>query len=66
MKQRKIVKLVITIEDINKTMRLKSDCAAIHYWERIIMDKISRGSLPNNRNDLIYWMTGITDGWIKL
>lgn len=65
MKKRKFVKLAITREDINKTMRLKSDHVAIHYWEKIIMDKISRGCLSNNRNELIYWMTGITDGLIK-
>lgn len=65
MKRRKYIKLPITREDINKTMRLKSDYVAIRYWEKIIMDKISRGYLSNNRDELIYWMTGITDGWIK-
>lgn len=29
------------------------------------MDKISRGCLSNDRYEHIYWMTGITDGWIK-
>ena len=63
--KREYVPLVITKEDINKYMQLKSDHNAIRYWENIIMSKVKHGKLSNNKEELIYWMTGITDGWIK-
>ena len=63
--KREYVPLVITKEDINKYMQLKSDHNAIRYWENIIMSKVKHGKLSNNKEELIYWMTGITDGWIE-
>lgn len=63
--KREYVPLVITKEDINKYMQLKSDHDSIRYWENIIMSKVKHGKLSNNKKELIYWMTGITDGWIK-
>ena len=63
--KREYVPLVITREDINKTMTLNSDHNAIRYWENIIMSKVKHGKLNNDKEELMYWMTGITDGWIK-
>ena len=64
-KKREYVKLKITREDINKTMMLNSDYKAIKYWENIIMSKVQHGCLSNDKEELIWYMTGITDGWIK-
>lgn len=63
--KREYVPLAITREDINKTMMLHSDHNAIKHWENIIMSKVKHGKLCNDKEELIYWMTGITDGWIK-
>ena len=59
-KKREYVKLPITKEDINKTMMLHSD------YKSILMSKVKHGCLSNNREELIWYMTGITDGWIKM
>ena len=37
----------------------------VGYWLNEILKRVIDGELNNNRDDLIYWMTGITDGWIK-
>ena len=29
------------------------------------MSKVKHGKLSNDKEELMYWMTGITDGWIK-
>ena len=50
---------------INKYMQLKSNHNAIRYWENVIMSKVKHGKLSNDKDELIYWMTGVTDGWIK-
>lgn len=65
-KKREYVKLPVTKEDINKTMMLSSDHNVIKFWENIIMSKVKHGGLSNNREELLYWMTGVTDGWIKI
>lgn len=65
-KKREYVKLPITKEDINKTMMLHSDYKSIRFWESILMSKVKHGCLSNNREELIWYMTGITDGWIKM
>lgn len=44
---------------------LNSDYKAIKYWENIIMSKVKHGCLSNDKEELIWYMTGITDGWIK-
>lgn len=63
--KREYVPLEITREDINKTMMLRSDHNAIRYWENIIMSKVKHGKLSNDKEELICWLTGIADGWIK-
>lgn len=64
-KKREYVKLPITKEDINKTMMLHGDYKSIRFWEKIIMSKVKHRILANDREELIWYMTGITDGWIK-
>lgn len=63
--KREYVPLAITREDINKTMMLHSDHNAIKHWGNIIMSKVKHGKLSNNKKELMYWMTGVVDGWIK-
>ena len=63
--KREYVPLAITREDINKTMLLHSDYNSIRYWENIIVSKVKHGKLSNDKEELICWMTGIVDGWIK-
>lgn len=29
------------------------------------MSKVKHGKLSNNKEELIYWMIGVTDGWIE-
>ena len=63
--KREYIPLAITREDINKTMMLYNDYNAIRYWENIIMSKVKHRKLSNDKEELIRWMTGITDGWIN-
>ena len=59
--KREYIPLAITREDINKTMMLYNDYNAIRYWENIIMSKVKHRKLSNDKEELIRWMTGITD-----
>ena len=63
--KREYIPLATTREDINKTMMLYNDYNAIRYWENIIMSKVKHRKLSNDKEELIRWMTGITDGWIN-
>ena len=55
--------LAINGEDVKKVMMLKEG-KDIGYWLKEILNKVIDGELNNNRDDLIYWMTGITNGWM--
>lgn len=57
--------LVVNGNDVKKTMNLKEG-KDVGYWLNEILKRVIDGELKNNRDDLIYWMTGVTDGWIKL
>ena len=63
--KREYIPLATTREDINRTMMLYNDYNAIRYWENIIMSKVKHRKLSNDKEELIRWMTGITDGWIN-
>ena len=56
--------LAVNGKDVKKTMMLKEG-KDVGYWLNEILKRVIDGELNNNRDDLIYWMTGITDGWIK-
>ena len=57
--------LAVNGNDVKKTMNLKEG-KDVGYWLNEMLKRVIDGELKNNRDDLIYWMTGITDGWIKL
>lgn len=56
--------LAINGNDVKTIMKIKEG-KEIGYWLNEILNRVINGDLSNNRYDLIYWMTGITDGWIK-
>lgn len=56
--------LVINGNDVKKTMMIKEG-KDIGYWLNVILNKVIDGELNNTKEDLICYMTGITDGWIK-
>lgn len=56
--------LAVNGKDVMDTMLIKSG-KNVGYWLNEILTRVIDGRLKNDREDLIYWMTGITDGWIK-
>ena len=56
--------LAVNGKDVMDTMLIKSG-KDVGCWLNEILTRVIDGRLKNNREDLIYWMTGITDGWIK-
>lgn len=57
--------LAINGNDVKTVMMIKEG-KEIGYWLNEILNRVINGDLNNNRDDLIYWMTGISDGWIKI
>lgn len=57
--------LAVNGNDVKKTMNLKEG-KDVGYWLNETLKRVINGELKNNKDDLIYWMTGIQDGWIKL
>lgn len=57
--------LAVNGNDVKKTMSLKEG-KDVGYWLNEILKRVMDGELKNDRDDLIYWMTGVTDGWTKL
>ena len=56
--------MCIRDRDVMDTMLIKSG-KEVGCWLNEILTRVIDGRLKNDREDLIYWMTGITDGWIK-
>lgn len=56
--------LVVNGKDVMDIMHIKSG-KDVGCWLNEILTRVIDGRLKNDREDLIYWMTGITDGWIK-
>ncbi len=56
--------LAVNGNDVKRTMNLKEG-KDVGYWLNEILKRVIDGELKNNRDDLIYWMTGIMNGWIK-
>lgn len=56
--------LAVNGNDVKKTMNLKEG-EDVGYWLNEILKRVMDGELKNDRDALIYWMTGVTDGWIK-
>ena len=56
--------LEIDGKDVMKYM-LMAECPEVGYWLKHILKQVIDGHLQNNREDLIYYMIGVTDGWLK-
>ena len=56
--------LAVNGKDVMKAFYLKEG-KDIGCWLNEILNRVIDGELNNNRDDLIYWMTGVADGWIK-
>lgn len=57
--------LEINGKDMMKYMMM-DECPEVGYWLNHILKMVIDGHLQNNRDDLIYYMIGVTDGWIVL
>ena len=57
--------LEINGKDVMKYMMM-DECPEVGYWLNHILKQVIDGHLQNNRDDLIYYMIGVTDGWIVL
>ena len=55
--------LEIDGKDVMKYM-LMDECPEVGQWLKHILKMVIDGYLENNREDLIYYMIGITEGWI--
>lgn len=56
--------LAVNGNDVKQAMSLKEG-KDVGYWLSEILKRVIDGELKNNRDDLIYWMAGVADGWIK-
>lgn len=56
--------LAVNGNDVKEVMKLKEG-KDIGYWLNEILKRVIDGELENNRDDLVYWMTGVRDGWMK-
>lgn len=56
--------LAVNGKDVMGIMHIKSG-KDVGCWLNEILTRVIDGRLKNDREDLIYWMTGITDGWIE-
>ena len=56
--------LAVNGNDVKEVMKLKEG-KDIGYWLNEILKRVIDGELKNNKDDLVYWMTGVRDGWIK-
>ena len=56
--------LAVNGNDVKEVMKLKEG-KDIGYWLNEILKRVIDGELENNKYDLVYWMTGVRDSWIK-
>lgn len=56
--------LAVNGNDVKEVMKLKEG-KDVGHWLNEILKRVIDGELENNKDDLVYWMTGVTDGWIK-
>lgn len=56
--------LAVNGDDVMRTMGIKEG-KDVGRWLKEILNRVIDGRLKNDRDELIYWMTGITDGWIE-
>ena len=51
-------------KDVMDIMHIKSG-KDVGYWLNEILNRVLDEKLKNDRDEIIYWMTGITHGWKK-
>lgn len=56
--------LEIDGKDVMKYMMM-DECPEVGYWLEHILNMVIDGQLQNNREELIYYMIGVTDGWLE-
>ena len=56
--------LEIDGKDVMKYMMM-DECPEVGYWLKHILNMVIDGQLQNNREDLIYYKIGVTDGWLE-
>lgn len=56
--------LAVNGNDVKEVMKLKEG-KDIGYWLNELLKRVIDGELKNDRNELVYWITGVSDGWIK-
>ena len=56
--------LAVNGNDVKEVMSLKEG-KDIGCWLNEILKRVIDGELENNKDNLVYWMTGVRDGWIK-
>lgn len=56
--------LEIDGKDVMKYMMM-DECPEVGYWLKHILNMVIDGKLQNNKEDLIYYMIGVTDGWLE-
>ena len=56
--------LTVNGNDVKEVMKLKEG-KDIGYWLNEILKRVIDGELENNRDDLVYWLTGVRDGCMK-
>lgn len=56
--------LAVNGNDVKNAMLLKEG-KDIGYWLDVLLNKVINGELSNTKEDLIYYMKGITDGWLE-
>ena len=56
--------LTVTRKDIKDAMRLSTK-SEINHWQNKILSLVNQGILENEKEKLIRYMVGVTDGWIR-
>lgn len=54
--------LAVNGKDVMDIMHIKSG-KDVGYWLNEILNRVLDEKLKNDRDEIIYWMTGIADGW---
>ena len=57
--------LAINGNDVKEAMMLKEG-RKIGFWLNEVLDRVITDELPNNREYLIRWLSGVAGGWIKI
>jgi hypothetical protein len=60
-----VEELDITSEDICKAIMSHKD-SSVSYWADVLVERVNDGRLPNNKYDLIRWLSGVAGGWIQM